>query len=105
MKLATTLGDLKAYANTPAETVRLFEGTGFKLLDFDFYSMNHPDSILMQDDWMRYIEDAANEAAKLGFRFVQAHSPSGSFFKKGDAYDTYIKTTCRSIEACKFLGI
>lgn len=105
MKLATTLGDLKAYANTPAETVRLFEGTGFKLLDFDFYSMNHPDSILMQDDWMRYIEDAANEAAKLGFRFVQAHSPSGSFFKKGEAYDTYIKTTCRSIEACKFLGI
>ena len=46
------------------------------IMDLEDFRYGYP-----ADDWMRYIEDAANEAAKLGFRFVQAHSPSGSFFK------------------------
>lgn len=105
MKLCTTLNDLSSYASTPAETVRLFKGTGFKCLDFSFYLMNAPDSPLLSDNWMREIEDAALAAEEIGAAFVQAHSPAGYFFTEGEEYERFIKTTARSIEACKFLGI
>ncbi len=105
MKLCTTIEDLGSYVNTPAEAVCLFEGTGFKHLDFSFYAMNTPDSPLLRDDWMRMVEDAAAAAEGIGAKFVQAHSPAGNFFSSGEEYDRFIKTTVRSIEACGFLGI
>jgi len=105
MKLCTTLNDLSPYAATPAETVRLFRGTGFQCLDFSFYLMNTPGSPLLEDGWQRMIEDAGAAAEEIGARFVQAHSPSGYFFTEGEEYERFIKTTCRSIEACGMLGI
>ncbi len=105
MKLCTTTNDLSAYASSSAETVRLFEGTGFKCLDFSFYLMNRPNSPLLSDDWMREIEDAAIAAEDIGVTFVQAHSPYGYFFTGGEEYERFIRSTVRSIEACKFLGV
>ena len=105
MKLCTTTEDLSFYASTPAETVRLFEGTGFKCLDFSFCNMNYPASPLLAPDWKRMIDDAANAAAALGIRFTQAHSPGGNYFAEGEERDRFIQTTIRSIEACGMLGI
>lgn len=105
MKLCTTTNDLSGYASTSAEAVRLFQGTGFRFLDFSFYQMNTPDSPFLGDDWMRDIEEAAMAAEEIGVQFVQAHSPSGYFFTEGEEYERFIRSTSRSIEACGFLGI
>lgn len=105
MKLATTTDDLRPYAATQAEAVRLFEGTGFRHLDFSFYNMNFPGSPLLGPDWMREIEAAAQAAREIGVDFVQAHSPSGAVFDGQEAYDALVLSTKRSIEACGFLGI
>ena len=105
MKLCTTTQDLSNYTSTPAEAVRLFKGTGFKCLDFNFYQMNKPGHPFRSDDWMREIEDAAIAAEEIGVTFVQAHAPAGSFFSAGEEYEHFIRTTIRSIEACAFLGV
>ena len=105
MKLCTTTQDFAAYTSSPAEAVRLFEGTGFKCLDFNFYQMNKPGHPFRGDDWKRDIEDAAIAAEDIGATFVQAHAPAGSFFSEGEEYEHFIRTTIRSIEACGFLGI
>ena len=47
MRLATTIGDLKKYTHdgrSSAEAVRMFEGTGFRYLDYDFYNVIFPSS-------------------------------------------------------------
>ncbi len=59
MKLCTTTLDFDDYASSPAEAVRLFKGTGFKCLDFNFYRMNRPDHPFRGERWMHEIEKAA----------------------------------------------
>ncbi len=105
MKLCTTTADLEPFAQSTAEAVRLFEGTGFKCLDFNFYRMSKPGSPLLKDDWQRYVEEAAIAAEDIGARFTQAHSPDGNPFAEGEEYDRFIQSTIRSIEACGMLGI
>ena len=105
MKLCTTTGDLEFYAQTPAETVRLFKDTGFKCLDFNFYRMNTPGCAFRGDHWKREIEDAAIAAEETGVVFAQAHSPNGFVLGEGEEYEHLIRTTIRSIEACGMLGI
>lgn len=105
MKLATTTQDLSVYTGNIAEAIRLFKGTGFRCLDFNFYQFNKPGAFLRDDDWMREIEKAAIAAEDIGATFVQAHAPAGNAFSVGEEYDHFIRTTIRAIEACKFLGI
>ena len=76
MRLATTIGDFRRLTKTPAEAVRAFEGTGFRCLDYDFYSVIYPGSPFLGDDWIKEVDEAAEEAARLGLQFVQAHSPN-----------------------------
>ena len=67
MRLATTIGDFKKYVdfgNSPAQAVRLFEGTGFKYLDYDFYSVIYPGSPFLGDKWMDQVKEAADAAAE-----------------------------------------
>ena len=90
MKLCTTTADLESYAKTPAEAVRLFKDTGFKCLDFNFYRMSRPGSLLLQDNWQEYIEEAAAAAEEIGVRFTQAHSPDGNPFAEGEEYDLHL---------------
>ena len=111
MKLATTIGDFKKYTNTWAEAVRLFEGTGFRYLDFDFYSTTtNSESPFLGNDWMKHVAAAGEAAAQLGFTFVQAHSPQYNPLDPNQlslTLDREILTRAlnRSIEACGYLGI
>lgn len=103
MLMATTTGDFGRYVESDAEAVRAFEGTGFKHLDYSFYRLNYTGSEFMSDSWIKGVSAAAKEAEKLGFDFVQAHSPSNDYFN--DDKETVIKGNIRSIEACAYLGI
>lgn len=103
MRLATTIADFRSYCENTAECIRAYEGTGFKHLDYSFYVLNYPGSPFMSDDWKKDITKAAREAEKLGFDFVQAHSPRNDYFR--DDVETVIKGNIRAIEACAYLGI
>lgn len=103
MKLATTLADFRGYCDDSAAQVRCFEGTGFKHLDYSFWVLNYQGSPFMGDDWVKDIAAAAKEAEKLGFDFVQAHSPSNDYFRSDK--EEVLKGNIRSIEACAYLGI
>ena len=105
MKLCTTTNDLSAYAASTADAVRLFKDTGFRCLDLSFYLMNTPGSPLLSDGWMREIEEIGIAAEEAGVTFVQAHSPCGYFFTEGEEYERFIRSTVRSVEACRMLGI
>lgn len=104
MKLCTTTGDLLYYSDSPAQAVRAFEGTGFRHLDFSFWRMAWGEKVILADDWMEPVKAAAKEAEKLGFDFVQAHSPGNNPFEPGDFEEVVLANT-RSIEACGYLGI
>lgn len=103
MRLATTIADFRGYCENNAQAVRAYEGTGFTHLDYSFYVENYEGSPFMSDDWVKEISAAAKEAEKLGFDFVQAHSPRNDYFC--DDRETVIKGNIRSIEACAYLGI
>ena len=105
MKLATTIGDFKGYTASWEEAVRLFRDTGFRYLDFDFYSVNYPGSPFIGDNWMDAIQVAAEAAKELGFSFVQAHSPNYNPLNPNADHETGMLATLRSIEACGYLGI
>ena len=105
MKLATTIGDFYAYASPPAEAVRLFEGTGFRHLDYSFYHVLRASSPFLGDRWMDQVEDAKREAERLGFDFVQAHSPNYNPLDPNADHEAGMLATLRSIEACGRLGI
>ena len=105
MKLATTIGDFSAYVSSPAEAVRLFEGTGFRHLDYSFYDVIHDNSPFLGERWMDEVEDALREAERLGFDFVQAHSPSYNPLDPKANHEAGMLATLRSIEACGRLGI
>lgn len=107
MKLATTTDDFKAYSSTPAQAIRLFEGTGFKVLDLNLYTVNFPKSpwVAKGGKWKRITEEAGQAAAELGMSFNQAHAPDGEHFTPGEARDNLLLATRRSIEACAMLGI
>ncbi len=104
MKLVTTTGDLLYYSDSPAQAVRTFEGTGFKHLDFSFWNMAWDSRPIFEDNWFEPIKAAGKEAEKLGFDFVQAHSPGNNPFNEND-FEEVILANTRSIEACAYLGI
>ncbi len=103
MRLATTIADFGGYCETDAEKVRAYEGTGFRHLDYSFYRKNYDGSAFMTDGWVKEVSAAAREAEKLGFDFVQAHSPGNDYFSNDR--ETVIKGNIRAIEACAYLGI
>lgn len=111
MKLATTIGDFRKYASTWAEAVSFFKDTGFRYLDFDFYSTTiGAGSAFLGEDWMTHVAAAGDMAAQLGFTFVQAHSPQYNPLDPGRlnrSLDQEVILTAirRAIEACGYLGI
>lgn len=103
MKIATTTGEVRGYAATPAEAVKMYEGTGFRHLDFNFYEVLKEGDPFMTDIWKDQILEAKEAAAALGMDFVQAHAP-GCTICGGDT-EREIAAVKRSIEACGLLGI
>lgn len=108
MRLASTTADFTGLRNDiPAEHVKLFEGTGFKHLDYSFYRVVRPGSayIMPGDAWKNEVLAARAAAEKLGFTFVQSHAPDGEHWQAGENRDALILATRRVIEACALLGI
>lgn len=105
MKLATTTADLSPYAATLAENVALFDGTGFRYLDLNLYPCIYAGSPMLDARWERWIGDGGDAAAAHNLRFCQAHAPDGKLHVPGEAFDVFLATTIRSIEACGRLGI
>lgn len=105
MKIATTIGEVYPWVNSPAEAVEMYENIGFKYLDFSFYTFvltkGHP---FMDDDWRSLVLDAKEKADALGFKFVQAHSPAVNVLSSSE-FERNVEGTVRSIEACSMLGI
>lgn len=106
MKIATTIIDSYPYFETPAEAIRFYEGTGFKLLDYSFYTAMKNTHHFLEDDWKKYVIGAKEAADELGFSFVQAHAPNYNPLG-GEDYDhrNGVLAMTRSIEACGILGI
>jgi len=105
VKLATTTVDFRGYSDRPGNLVRFFEGTGFRFLDLSFYDTIYADSPFLDDRWEGWVADAGEAAAALGFRFCQAHSPSGNLHGAGEEFDVFLRATLRSVEACGRLHI
>lgn len=105
MKLATTIGDFLPWGCSPADAVRLYDGTGFRHLDYNFYSVIRPGSPFLGDRWMDAVDAAGREAARLGIDFVQAHSPNYNPLDPNADHEAGMLATNRSIEACGRLGI
>ena len=105
MQIATTIGEVYAYVQSPAEAVRLYEGTGFTHLDFSFYRFLAPGHPFLSDSWEKLVYDAGNAAAALGFDFVQAHAPDYNPKDKTADHEAGMLAARRSIEACGMLGI
>lgn len=105
MKIATTIGEVYGWVKDPAEAVEMYVDSGFKYLDFSFYSFvlakDHP---FMADNWRDMIIKAKEKADGLGFKFVQAHSPAVHVLSE-ESFDRNVEGTVRSIEACAMLGI
>lgn len=107
MKIAASIADMYEYCSSPAEAVRCYVGTGFKYLDYNFYTAHLNNSPFMQDDdraWRAQIEDTAKTAKECGFTFVQSHlpgyNPMGNFDHK-----RCMRALLRTAEACGILNI
>lgn len=105
MKLATSTADFRGYSDKLSEIVALFDGTGFRYLDFNFYRSIYPGSPFLDMRWEAWIQDAADGVTARNMHFCQAHAPNGNPFASGEEYDVFLKATIRSIEACGRLGI
>lgn len=109
MKIATTIGEMYAYCHhDPAEAVRMYEGTGFKYLDYSFYNVLTQSNRFMSDDWKNQVNEAGEAAAKLGMKFVQAHSPNyNPLGQVGNTayHEAGLEASIRSVTACGMLGI
>jgi len=104
MKIATTIGEMYKFTTSPAEAIKTYEGSGFKYLDYSFFSvLSDKDSYLLSDNWKEHIFECKNIADNFGFSFVQAHAPACSIC--GDDAEIGLTATIRSIEACGILGI
>lgn len=104
MKIATTIGEMYAFTESPAEAVRQYENTGFKYLDYSFYNVvSNANDTFMSDGWKDGVLEAKAAAEELGFKFVQAHAPACKII--GEGSDIGLMATKRSIEACGMLGI
>lgn len=109
MRLVSTTADFADYFEdkSVAAPLAAFEDTGFKHIDLSIYDVVYDGSpwTAKGDKWKEEIEECARIAAKQGFDFCQAHSPSGCFFKDEGRREKSLLATRRSIEACAMLGI
>ena len=103
MKLATTIGEVYSFTQTPADAVRFYADTGFKYLDFSFYHFANKVHPFMSDDWREYILDAKRAADEMGFTFVQAHAPACRILDGDEDFE--LEAYRRTVEACGMLGV
>ena len=103
MQLATTTGDLAAYAQTQPEAIALAMQAGFRNFDYNFGIDLDRKCGVFEKDCERYYYDVKNKTEALGARFVQAHSPMGRPIAQGN--EEFCAMTARCVEACGILGL
>lgn len=103
MKLATTTGDLAAYAATQPEAVELAMKAGFKNFDYNFGIDFDRKCGVFEKDCEGFYYDVKTKTEALGAKFVQAHSPMGRPIDSGN--EEFCAMTARCVEACGILGI
>ena len=104
MKIATTIGEMYDFASSPANAIELYKDSGFRYLDYSFYSvLSKPNDPFMSPAWRDVIYESKETAEKLGFQFVQAHAPACTILSENR--ETELAAAIRSIEACGILGI
>lgn len=104
MKIATTTGDFKAYADSQEDRIDLLHEAGFRYIDLSLYDKADMEPFF-EDNWKTVAADLKKYASDKGMEFVQAHAIGGNAFKDEESYDTIVKNTIRGIEVCKELGI
>lgn len=107
MKLANTTRSMPYDIESCEMRLTQLKNAGFRYIDFSFYNMVSDDHYLMGNSWKDYAYRIKEKAEKLGLEFVQAHTPgtSGNALEYDEKREMLIKTTQRSIEVCKILGI
>ena len=103
MKLATTTGDLAAYAPTQPEAIELAMKAGFRNFDYNFGIDLSRRCGVFEKDFEGFYLDVKNKTEALGAKFVQAHSPMGRPIAADN--EEFCAMTSRCVEACGILGI
>ena len=102
MKLATTTGDFFKYGFDVEESIAAILEAGFKYIDYSFTFDYNNRTGMFGNSWEAYSEKLLKLAQDKGFKFVQAHSPTGKVFAGGEQF---VDDTKRSIKAAAALGI
>lgn len=103
MKLATNMGGGWAHYNlTPVQMIEAIARTGFRYVDYSYWSMDDA-SPLMQPDWEPHIDEVIAASRTTGVEVIQAHSPAGNPLTTPD-YEGLVERTIRSIECCARMG-
>ncbi|MBQ9543668.1 MAG: sugar phosphate isomerase/epimerase [Clostridia bacterium] len=105
MKLATTTGDFAAYYESYIDRLSAVAAAGFKYIDLNMYHGDLPGWAYEGNDWEKKVDELADEAAKLGVTFVQAHAPGQTNFLSVSGRERIVRATARSFEVCRRLGI
>ena len=105
MKIATTIAEVLGHVNyDPVAATRFYRGTGFRHLDYSFYSvLTIPKHPFMGENWKDAVFAAKAAAEEEGFTWVQAHLPACKMISEGR--EDGLKACLRAIEACGILGI
>ncbi len=103
MKLATTTGDFRLYAQSQIDSIKYIRQAGFRYIDYSFSIDYANRSGVFRDDYLDYLAGLKQTAEDLGVKFVQAHAPSGK--PLGETGGELLADTLRCIEACAILGI
>lgn len=107
MKLSISTNYFRGLTENTAQSVKLFAGTGFKLLDLNLFREELPGTIWMADgdEWRRMTDEIGKAAASIGVKFSQAHAPDGGRIFSHPEPDKLMRCLKRSIKVCSILGI
>lgn len=113
MRLSTTTNIFRADENDKyipvLYSMRKCHALGFKVLDVTVAMSKQKDHPLNSDGWEKWIDEVANEAAKLGIEFAQAHLPfyrvSDPILLDDEERQFFERAKYRSIHACGVLGV
>jgi len=106
MRLATTTEDFEPYYSSYTELIESVAKAGFKCIDLSMYVVHPDDALLVSDNWMQTVKEIKDCAARLGVKFVQAHSPGGRIFFDDHSFnEDLFNKTVRSVEVCSELKI
>ena len=80
MKVSTTTAEFREYADSIAEQLALFEGTGFRNFDLSLYTVNTRSVFLAKMMHGKRKLSRGYNRRENGLFFTICHSPDGRYF-------------------------